>query len=231
MTKARLTYDRPVLLVGGGALDRQTLSAAAGHAKAVVAADGGADHLLALGASAPDAIIGDMDSIGAARRWADDPEVVFHAIEEQDTTDLEKCLYSVEAPLFIAVGFFGERLDHTLAALHVATRRPEKRLIFLGSHDLCFPAPLQWRCELPERARVSIWPGSPVRGLGSTGLRWPIDGLDFAVGAQIGTSNEATGGAVELRFDRLGAMVLLEAERLELAIRSIREAEALGHYD
>ena len=230
MTTTPLAFDEPVLLVGGGALDRATLDAAMRHARIVIAADGGADHLLALGAAPPHAIIGDMDSIGPAKRWIDDPAVAYLHLPEQETTDLEKCLYSVSAPLFLGVGFFGERIDHTLAALHVALRRPGKRLLFVGSHDLCFPAPRLWRSDLPAGARVSIWPGMPVRGLASTGLRWPIEGLDLAVGAQIGTSNEAVGGAVEARFDRLGAVIMLETERLDSAIDSILLADREGHF-
>lgn len=230
MTTTPLSFDEPVLLVGGGALDRPTFEAAVRRARIVVAADGGADHLLGLDAAPPRAIIGDMDSIGPARRWTDDPSVTFLHLPEQETTDLEKCLYSVSAPLFLCVGFFGERIDHSLAALHVALRRPDKRMLFVGSHDLCFPAPRRWRSVLPAGARVSIWPGMPVRGIGSTGLRWPIDGLDLAVGARIGASNEALGGPVEVRFDRLGAVILLETDGFDAAIDSILQAEREGHF-
>lgn len=216
-----LRFETPVLLVGGGELDALTLAAAAARAGAVVAADSGADHLLRLSGPRPSAVIGDMDSISAARRWIDDPDVRFLSIAEQETTDLEKCLYSVAAPLFLAIGFFGARLDHTLAALHVAMRWREKRVVFLGAQDVCFLAPEVWRAELPAGARVSIWPGAPVRGLGSTGLRWPIEGLDFAHGAQIGTSNEAVGGPVEARFDREAAFVMLEPQHLDVVLASL----------
>lgn len=230
MSEPRLRFDEPVLLVGGGELTPDAFEAAARHAKVIIAADSGADRLARLGAARPHAVIGDMDSIAEPERWRDDPDVLFLPIPEQDTTDLEKCLYSVSAPLFIAVGFFGARLDHTLAALHVALRRMDKRILFVGGGDLCFPAPRLWRAQLPAGARVSIWPGAPVRGLASTGLRWPIEGLDFAVGSQIGTSNEALGGPVELRFDRLGGFVMLDDAHLDAAVAALRAAEAEGGY-
>ncbi|MEP3550075.1 MAG: hypothetical protein ABJN09_00090, partial [Marinomonas sp.] len=39
---------------------------------------------------------------------------------------------------------------------------------------------------------VSLMPLAPVQGR-SVGLEWPIDGLDFAPGGRIGTSNRALG--------------------------------------
>ena len=45
-----------------------------------------------------------------------------HAVGEQETTDLEKCLYSVEAPLFLGVGFLGGRVDHQLAAMNALVK-------------------------------------------------------------------------------------------------------------
>ncbi|MEM6356286.1 MAG: hypothetical protein AAF844_11480, partial [Pseudomonadota bacterium] len=64
----RLSYTQPVILAGGGTLDERMLerahaAAAMAHpegAGAVIAADGAADRLAALG-QMPDAVIGDMD--------------------------------------------------------------------------------------------------------------------------------------------------------------------------
>ena len=48
----------------------------------------------------------------------------------------------------------------------------------------------------------------------SQGLRWPIDGLDFAPSGRIGTSNEVTGPVV-LVFDGPGMLVITPREALE----------------
>ena len=44
--------------------------------------------------------------------------------------------------------------------------------------------------------RVSIWPLGRQRFHGSSGLHWPLDGLDMAAGEMVGTSNKATGQEV-----------------------------------
>jgi thiamine pyrophosphokinase len=136
------------------------------------------------------------------------------ALAEQETTDLEKCLYSIDAPLYLGVGFTGRRFDHTLAALHALLRWPAKRIVLIGPEDAIFLAPLQWQISLPEGTRVSLFPLAPVRGLHSSGLTWPIDGLDFAPGLRIGTSNKATGGAVSASFDAAGMAAMVPREHL-----------------
>jgi thiamine pyrophosphokinase len=49
-------------------------------------------------------------------------------------------------------------------------------------------------------------------------LRWPIDGLAFHPAEYIGTSNAATGGAVEIEADRPGLLVILPRSELDAAV-------------
>ncbi|MFT3975013.1 MAG: thiamine diphosphokinase [Amaricoccus sp.] len=211
----------PVTLVGGGPVPADRLAAALALAPEVVAADGGGDVALPGGARLR-AAIGDMDSLAGAERLRA-AGVPVHRIAEQDTTDLEKCLYSVEAPLYLAVGFLGGRLDHTLAALTALARRPAGRVLLIGAEDVAFLCPVRWQAALPAGARVSLWPLGPVEGR-SGGLRWPIDGLSFRPDLRTGTSNEATGGPVSLEFDAPRMIVLLPADLLGLAVASVRGA-------
>ena len=67
-----------------------------------------------------------MDSISDGRRAG--LQGVLHRIAEQETTDFDKVLRSVAAPLAIAVGFSGGRLDHELAVLNCLLTRPDRRL-------------------------------------------------------------------------------------------------------
>ena len=107
----------------------------------------GANHLLnnaALPASnveiIPDLIIGDLDSLLQRPVWESMTNVV--RLAEQDTTDFEKCLYSVSAPLFLAFGFTGNRLDHTLAAVHIAAKYiAEKSIILVACLLYTSPSP------------------------------------------------------------------------------------------
>lgn len=156
---------------------------------------------LAAGLS-PDLVVGDMDSISEVARGAYGDRL--HHIAEQDSTDFAKALRTSPASLSIAVGFVGARVDHLLAVLTelARTRAP---VVLLGEEEcICLLPPLLTLDVVPG-TRVSLWPLGPVRGR-STGLRWPIDGIDFSPTLCAGTSNEAT-GPVEIAVE--GDMVLL----------------------
>lgn len=212
MTRTLLRSDTPVTLVGGGPVAADQLGAALGLAPTVVAADGGADVAL----PAPHrfrAVIGDMDSL-RDRPGLEAAGVSVHEVSEQNSTDLEKCLYSVSAPLFIGLGFLGGRLDHTLAAMSALLGRPDVVAVLVGENDVCFLCPEMLELDLPAGTRVSLYPLAPARGVTGEGLRWPIVGRDLAPGGLIGTSNAATGGPVRIGFDSRSVLVILPADRL-----------------
>lgn len=218
-----LRFDGGVTLIGGGAADRETFEAARARAPRVVAADGGANRLRDWGLGA-DAVVGDMDSVVDLPGWSARAETRVVPLTEQDSTDLEKCLYAVDAGYYLGVGFLGRRFDHTLAALHALLRFPGKRLLLIGEEDVVFLAPPRWRVTLAPGARVSFYPIRSTRGLGSSGLEWPIDGLDFAAGGRIGTSNRAAVAGVEARFDGAGVAAMVERRFLDAALASLAEA-------
>lgn len=170
----------------------------------LVAADGGANVAIAAG-RVPDAVIGDFDSLDDATRAAIPAERLHH-VAEQDSTDFEKCLERISAPLILALGFTGARIDHELAIWNVLARRRDLRCIVVGPTDVVFVAPQRLSLDLAPGTRVSLFPMSPVCGE-SSGLRWPIGGIGFAPDGRSGTSNEAT-GRVELSFDT-GAMLVI----------------------
>ncbi len=198
---------RPVTLVGGGPVDVRQLAEALALAPEAVAADGGGDVPLPGGARFR-AVIGDMDSLSgpAALR---DAGVPLHTLAEQDTTDLEKCLYSVEAPLFIGLGFLGGRIDHHLAAMNALVKFHRQPVVLIGGSDLCFVCPPELELDLARGTRVSLFPMGPVRGLRSEGLRWTVAELDFSPGGRIGTSNQATGERLRLAFNAPNMLVIL----------------------
>ena len=189
--------NNPVLLIGGGACDPSVLSTVVAAAETVVAADGGATRVLELGRM-PDAVFGDMDSLDPAIQAHLSPGVL-RPIREQNSTDFDKCLRHVEAPLILGHGFLGKRLDHQLAAMTVLSLRPDKRCVLVGDEDLVMLCPPDLSLRLVPGTRLSLYPMGPVTGR-STGLRWPINDLTFAPAATIGTSNEAT-GPVHLSMD------------------------------
>lgn len=185
-----LSSRQPVTLIGGAPVSRADLEAALALAPVVTAADGGADAALGFGLM-PQAVWGDFDSISDHARQTIPPQNL-HAVAEQDSTDFEKCLSRIDAPLVIAIGFCGARQDHFLAALSTLARRIGPPCILIAGDDVIAAAPPELQLDLAPGTRVSLFPMGPVSGR-STGLAWPIDGIGFAPDARIGTSNAATG--------------------------------------
>lgn len=180
----------PVLLMGGGAVNTEVLREDLAESNAVVAADGGAARLLEQGRM-PDAVFGDMDSLPASVQAQLAPGVL-RRIAEQDSTDFDKCLRHIEAPLVLGHGFLGRRLDHQLAAMTVLVRRADRRCVLIGKHDVVCLCPPEIVLDLPRGTRFSLFPMGEVRAT-SEGLRWPLDGLTLSPAGVIGTSNEVSG--------------------------------------
>ena len=209
----RLASRQPVTLIGGAPLDSDDLSQALALAPVVAAADGGADTALANGL-VPQAVWGDFDSISARARAGIPPENL-HPVTEQDSTDFEKCLSRIDAPLVIAVGFAGARHDHFLAALSTLSRRIGPPWILIAAEDVITLCPPEIALDLRPGTRLSLFPMGPASGY-AQGLKWPINGLNFAPDARIGTSNAAT-GPVLLQTEGPMLLILPRANLVTLA--------------
>lgn len=214
--------EGPVTLVGGGPVDTRRLAAALALAPDVVGADGGGNVVLPDGRSFG-AVIGDMDSLLDPATLAA-AGVALHEITEQDTTDLEKCLRSVDAPLLIGLGFLGGRIDHHLAAMNALVKHPDRRVVLVNGTDLCFLCPPAFALDLAAGTRVSLFPMAPVSATVATGLRWPATGLLFSPDGRIGTSNVALGGPLRLGFDAPRMLVILPADLLGPVVDRLRGA-------
>lgn len=206
-----------VTLLGGGPCHNTVYETAKALAPVLVAADGGAGHALAFG-DIPDAVIGDMDSLSDRMRAAL-PADRLHAIAEQESTDFDKALRHICAPMVLGVGFLGRRLDHTLAAMSVLVRRHAQPCILLSQEDAVFALPAEIALDLPQGSRFSLYPLAPVCGR-SEGLRWPIDGLEMSPLGQIGTSNEIT-GPLRLWSDRPGLVAITPLAALAEVVRGV----------
>lgn len=173
-------------------------------ATAVIAANGGSNHLFRLGRY-PDVVVGDMDSLGEeVRGWLAETAVSQTAVSlithptVKDETDLELALlYAVanyDEPIWV-VGGFGGRLDQTLAN------------VLLLAHPKLLGKPIQFVTEY-ERAwlvveattingavgdTVSLIPlGGEVLVAQTSGLRWPLQQERLAFGPARGVSNVLT---------------------------------------
>lgn len=208
-----LVFERPLAIVGGGTVDPVLLAELAARQVVLIGADGGADTIAAAGL-VPEAIIGDLDSITDRAGWEKRSRVIH--IPEQITTDFQKCLYSTSAPVTLALGMTGRRLDHTLAALSAVLQyAPSRRLLLVDEVDVALAATGPIAFDAAPRERVSIHPLVPIRFIRSTGLFYPMDGLLLEPGGLIGTSNEGTGGPVEIiPEDETPWLLILRKERL-----------------
>ncbi|WP_373049645.1 thiamine diphosphokinase [Thalassovita aquimarina] len=222
MNDAIVFSTSPVTLIGAGTVPEQAIEAALALAPDVVCADGGANVALQLGLD-PVAVIGDFDSLSEAARVAI-PEDRLHPIAEQDSTDFDKCLRHIDAPLVLGAGFDGSRVDHQMAAFNAMVRRPERRCILLGPELISFVAPPELRLDLAVGTLVSLFPMAAVTGR-SAGLRWPIEGLHFAPDGRVGTSNEIS-GPLHLWFDSPAMLMMLPLTELEPAAAALSQAPA-----
>ena len=185
----------PVLLVGGGQIGTNDINTALPFSKKLVAADGGAARVLAEG-HMPEAVIGDMDSLTkkASEAFFDR----LHKIDDQNTTDFEKCVQRIEAPMILGVGFLGGRLDHQLSVFNVLARYPAKNVVLLGPEDACALVPEGGLLlELPTGSRLSLMPVGAA-SVHTEGLRWNVSGDDMRPDAFVSASNEVA-GAVSIR--------------------------------
>jgi len=215
-----VSSDTPITLLGGAEPAEGALSIALNYGETVVCADGGADWAL-WGEVEPVAVIGDMDSISPTARSTFSE--VIHEIEEQDSTDFDKALRHIAAPLVLGVGFSGARIDHELGSMSVLARYPDRRCILIGADTIMMLCPAKISLDLPAGMPVSLFPLAEV-GCESAGLRWDTSGLRFAPDGQIGTLNKAAGpqvGPVVLTPDAPKMILILPREALDVTVQAL----------
>ncbi|MCJ8139924.1 thiamine diphosphokinase [Falsirhodobacter halotolerans] len=216
MTGAIVQSSLAITLIGGGPVALRDLRACVARSDRVVAADGGAQAALRAGVM-PDAVVGDLDSLGPAARARLAGRL--HPVAEQDSTDLDKALRAIDAPLILGLGFLGGRVDHTFAALR-SLAEDRRALLLIGRRDVALHLSRPIALELAVGDRVSLCPMGPVRGR-AMGLRWPINDLDFQPMGPIGTSNAALDRRVTLDFDGPGMILIVPRRRLGALIRAV----------
>ena len=165
-------------------------------ATAVIAADGGTNHLRRLD-RLPDIVIGDLDSLSApSRAWLQAAGVpLLQAPQDKDETDLELALlyaaahYEEDILIFAA---FGGRLDQTLANILLLAHPT-----FSGTHiELLTPNERAWLVTAETEIHgeigdtVSLIPlGGDVWVQSTQGLSWPLNNEKLTFGSARGVSN------------------------------------------
>jgi thiamine pyrophosphokinase len=175
----------------------------------LVAADGGARRLAALGLK-PGLVVGDLDSLSSdevlALREAGSEVLQFPP--EKDETDLELALLETVrrgyGQIFIAAAL-GGRLDQTLANVFLLAL-PELAGVDARLHDGREEAFLiRGVGEITGQAGeiVSLLPlFGPAEGIHTTGLRYPLRGETLLPERSRGISNELLGELAEVRLEK-----------------------------
>jgi thiamine pyrophosphokinase len=223
MNQTIVFSQEPVLLVGGAIGDNAQLSEVLDEVATVVAADSGANWLHTLG-HVPDALIGDLDSV-SKQTLAAIPQDRVHHIPEQDSTDFDKALRSVASPLVVGIGFLGGQVDHLLAAMTVLARYPDRAVVLVGDRDVVAHVPPQIVLPVAEGTRVSLFPMRAVSGT-SSGLHWPIDGVEMSPGTRVGTSNRAD-GPVTLTMNSSGMLLILPVSERRMLQQALAQCGGL----
>nr|WP_239058375.1 thiamine diphosphokinase [Aliiroseovarius sp. PrR006] len=217
-----LCLDAGVTLLGGGHSTAQDIAESLTLAPNLFGVDGGANRAVSLGLDLL-GVSGDFDSISDAARASLDPSILIET-PDQNRTDFDKALDLVEAPVILCAGFTGKRMDHQLACYSVLVRQARKPAILLGDEDICFHLSHDVSLELPVGTRLSLFPMARVVAH-CTGLRWPVEGLEFAPWGQIGTSNEVTDGPITLSAEGDGLLVILPRAFLRQAVRALWQGD------
>ena len=190
-----MRFHTPVIIVGQGEVNEKWLIKLAA-ACPVVALDGALQITAALGLKA-DIVIGDCDSVD--KTLIDEAADQIVHITEQDSTDFEKALYSIEAPLFLCFGLFGKRFDHSFANMHIVKKyHDQTHLIVINADEVITCHKGDLLAETKTDSRVSILPLEPITFATTTGLLWPFDGQELAIGTLVSSSNQAASDQLKL---------------------------------
>ena len=190
----------------------------------VVAVDAGFASLQAAGV-APDAVVGDFDSLGYVPDHAD----VRRFPPEKDESDMElACRVAAEAgcQTLVLYGCMGRRLDHTLANIQVMLAQARSGLrVFAVADEYALavlqaqrgaPAELAFGAIAPEAFAagayenyVSVFAvGGAAHGVWERGFKYGLSGATLADDVARGLSNEFTGKPASIRVEEGSLLVV-----------------------
>jgi thiamine pyrophosphokinase len=159
----------------------------------------------------PDAIVGDMDSLGAdlANRFADR----IFIDEEQETNDLTKAVNWCKESGYkdiVIVGATGKREDHTIGNISLLAEYSKFVTIKMVTDTGIF-LPFRENCRISsfKGQQISVFSIDTETEITSSGLRYPL------INRKLGnwweaTLNEATGDHFELTFKGGPVLVFLQ---------------------
>ncbi|HEV8338299.1 MAG TPA: thiamine diphosphokinase [bacterium] len=208
-----------LIVTQGPARARRSLRSLAERADLLLAADGGARVARAAGL-VPHLIIGDFDSLDAkTARWARRRRIPRRRLPVvKDATDAELALREAlrrgAREILIFASLTG-RMDQALAnlLLLVTARSARARAWLTDGRATAWLASGTARIEGRSGDLVSLLPLTPaVRGIVTTGLRYPLRGGTLRRGSTRGISNEITTAPASVRV-RGGDVLVIHTPR------------------
>ena len=180
----------------------------------VICADSGYVNAKKIGVT-PDLVIGDFDSFGREGVPCGIPVKTLPV--EKDRTDLHECIVhaiSHGAKEILLFGARGTRLDHSLAAISLLYFGLEQgvtlRLIDEHNELMLFTNHI----EIPKRKgyKLSLLPLTPVSGIYTKGLYYPIENGSMDWGNPYGVSNEFTDDVAHIIIKSGVMMIILSKD-------------------
>ncbi len=216
-----------VLVVADGDVDSVLLAelARGEDRPALIAADGGAAHVLAAGL-VPDLVVGDFDSLAAAdRAHLEDIGVELRVADPaKDESDMELCLLAALAAGHARITILGalglDRPEHSLANLLLLAdpRLDQVDVVIAGRGSRTWrmgtlDGPGLTRIEGRSRDFVSLFPlDAEVAGVSTQGLRFALVEESLSLGPSRGLSNELLDTTARVT-SRRGRLVVVHSDR------------------
>ncbi|MDY7041937.1 MAG: thiamine diphosphokinase [Chloroflexota bacterium] len=204
---------RAAVMVGGEIHDSSTCTSFLRFADLIVAADGGAQHVLRLG-FVPHVVVGDMDSLDgeqAERLRQAGCRLLPHPVRKNETDSELAILHAVEQGVdeITILGALGGRLDHTMANVLLLSL-PELRGVRVRLVDGQQEAILiQDEGTIQGRVgdTVSLLPvAGDAEGITTQGLEYALNDSTLIFGRTRGVSNVLTAPTARVRL-RKGALL------------------------
>ena len=206
---------RIVIFANGEIPNLETARALLQPGDYLIAADGGANHLLKMGIL-PEIVIGDLDSVDENTLFElTSAEVdIEQYSEDKDETDIELALHyaaELQPSSILIIGALGGRLDQTLANLSILTD-PTLPAIDIrlddGVEEAAFcraSAAKGGQVEVQGRSgdTVSLLPwNGPVEGVTTEGLQWSLYGETLFASKSRGISNVMLGESASVKVEK-----------------------------
>ena len=214
--------NRIVIFANGDLPDLDRARALLHQDDFIICADGGTRHILALGLR-PNLVVGDLDS--AEKRHLQQLQVSGVEIElfprDKNETDLELAIHraiELDPRQILIVGALGGRFDQTLANVSLLTNSQlanlDARLDDGVEEIFCCRDQVQIHGGNGDVVSLIPW-GSPVHGIQTQGLKWPLKDETLYPDKTRGISNEMLSRSVTVKI-KLGLLLIVHRRQSQI---------------